>query len=63
MLTETTPDLLTKDDVCARLNIAHRTLETMVKEGRFAPAVRMGKRACWSEKSKASINPRLVGRF
>ena len=51
MQPDSTPIILTKVQVCERLNISPRTLETMVKTGRFAPPVRKGKYACWTEKT------------
>ena len=46
------PTILTlkKNDVCERLKISARTLEGLVKEGAFPPAVRMGKHVYWTEK-------------
>ena len=46
----TAPLTLKKTDVCERLKISARTLEGLVKEGAFPPAVRMGKHIYWSEK-------------
>ena len=46
----TAPLALKKSDVCERLKISPRTLEGLVKEGAFPPAVRMGKHIYWSEK-------------
>jgi prophage regulatory protein len=51
---EAVPKLLDKETVCQRLGIAPRTLENMVGEGQFPPAVRVGKRVYWSEKSLRS---------
>ncbi|MBA9858626.1 helix-turn-helix domain-containing protein [Ralstonia insidiosa] len=41
--------LLTKADLCERLNISPRTLENMVNAGTFPPSVRVGKYVYWSE--------------
>lgn len=41
--------LLTKTDICSRLAISVRTVETMVKAGKFPPPVRIGKHVYWSE--------------
>jgi len=51
---EALPALLDKEAVCQRLGIAARTLENMVGEGQFPPAVRVGKRVYWSEKAVRS---------
>lgn len=51
---EALPALLDKASVCQRLGIAPRTLENMVGENQFPPAVRVGKRVYWSEKSVRS---------
>jgi predicted DNA-binding transcriptional regulator AlpA len=51
---EALPPLLDKEAVCQRLGIAPRTLENMVKEGEFPPAVKLGKRVYWSELSVRS---------
>ena len=37
------PELMTKDETCAKLNLATRTLENMVKARRFPPGVRKGR--------------------
>lgn len=41
--------LVGKISLCQRLNISQRTLENMVKDGLFPPAVRVGKYVYWSE--------------
>lgn len=46
---EALPALLDKKTVCARLGIAARTLENMVRDGQFPPPVRVGKHVFWSE--------------
>ena len=46
---EALPALLDKQTVCARLGIAARTLENMVRDGQFPPPVRVGKHVFWSE--------------
>jgi predicted DNA-binding transcriptional regulator AlpA len=38
-----------KAAVCDLLNISSRTLENMVKAGKFPPPVRLGKQVYWSE--------------
>jgi prophage regulatory protein len=43
--------LLSKTVLCARLDISARTVENLVKAGRFPPPVRIGKYVYWSEKS------------
>lgn len=43
--------LLNKAELCAKLNISPRTIENMVRDGRFPPAVRIGKYVYWSERS------------
>lgn len=45
------PALLSKADVCNRLAVAPRTLETMVRSGRFPPPVRLGRHVYWSERA------------
>lgn len=49
MSSKAPPILLNKSAVCERLCISSRNLETMVKEGTFPPAVRLGKSVYWSE--------------
>ena len=41
--------LIDKAALCAELAIGERTLENMVRAGSFPPAVRIGKRAYWTE--------------
>ena len=41
--------LIDKATLCAELAISERTLENMVRAGGFPPAVRVGKRAYWTE--------------
>lgn len=43
------PAMLDKRTVCERLSIAPRTLENMIRDGQFPPAVRIGKFVYWSE--------------
>ncbi len=43
--------LLTKADVCERLQVSERTIENLVKANEFPPPVRIGKRVYWSESS------------
>ncbi len=40
--------LMTKEDVCAQLQVSERTIENMVKAGEFPPPVRIGKRVYWT---------------
>lgn len=40
--------ILGKLQVCERIGLCERTLETMVKSGAFPPPVRLGKRVYWS---------------
>lgn len=42
---------LTKTELCRRLTLSARTVEIMVREGRFPPPVRIGKLVYWSEKA------------
>lgn len=43
------PVLLTKMDMCARLQVSARTLENMVKDRAFPPGVRVGRFVYWTE--------------
>jgi prophage regulatory protein len=43
--------LLTKAELCTRLSISPRTVENLVKAGKFPPPVRIGKQVFWSEKT------------
>lgn len=43
--------LLTKAELCRRLTLSARTVENMVRDGRFPPPVRIGKLVYWSEKA------------
>lgn len=49
MSTNTTPILLKKAEVCARLSLSPRTLESMVNEREFPPGRRVGKFVYWTE--------------
>ena len=40
-------DLLTVDEVAARLRVTVATIRWLRQEGRFAPAVRIGRRVLW----------------
>ena len=51
--TATLSGLLNKADLCQKLGISPRTIENMIKDGKFPPAVRIGKYVYWSEKSIA----------
>lgn len=42
-------NFLSKSDVCARLQVAKRTLESMVVAKRFPPGVQLGRGVYWSE--------------
>lgn len=53
--------LLTKADVCIRLAISARGLETMVHKGHFPPGVRIGKLVYWSDKAVAAWLQRMFG--
>jgi prophage regulatory protein len=46
----TTIQTLGKPAVCERLNISERTL-AWVREGRFPPPVRVGKRCYWADEA------------
>ena len=48
MINDPSEALLTKSDVCAKLSISLRTLESLVKRGSFPPPVRIGKYVYWS---------------
>ncbi|KVV26856.1 hypothetical protein WK80_15960 [Burkholderia multivorans] len=43
--------LVGKSELCERFNFSERTLENMVKQGVFPPAVRIGKHVYWSERA------------
>jgi len=45
------PEVLTKSETCAKLNLATRTLENMVKARRFPPGVRKGRNLYWSRRA------------
>ncbi len=45
--------LLNKAQLCKRLTLSSRTVENMVREGRFPPPVRIGKQVYWSAKAVA----------
>lgn len=57
----TPPVLLKKSDVCKRLSLSLRTLESMVKAGTFPPSVRMGKHVYWSEAAILGWMSRMFG--
>lgn len=61
MTDSTRPVLLTKSQVCERLSLSARTLETMVQAGRFPPPVRLGRYVYWSETAIASWLARMFG--
>lgn len=44
-----TPALLKKPQLCARLSMSARTIETMVQAGKFPPPVRLGRHVYWTE--------------
>lgn len=46
---DTLPALFDKKTVCEKLGFSARTLENMVRDGQFPPAVRIGKFVYWSE--------------
>lgn len=48
MINEPSEALLSKSDVCAKLSLSPRTLESLVKKGAFPPPVRIGKYVYWS---------------
>ena len=56
-----TPVLFKKSEVCERLVISPRTLESMVKSRTFPPPVRMGKFVYWSDAAIASWVTRMFG--
>lgn len=45
------PELLTKKETCTKLNLAVRTLETMISAKRFPPGVRKGRCLYWSRRT------------
>lgn len=51
--------LLSKANLCERLNISPRTLENMVNAGTFPPSVRVGKYVYWSELAVAEWQRRM----
>jgi predicted DNA-binding transcriptional regulator AlpA len=56
------PQLLKKIELCARLSISLRTLEYMVKEGKFPPPVRIGKYMYWSDKAVFAWQEKLFSK-
>lgn len=48
-----------KAAVCELLSISERTLENMVKAGRFPPPVRIGRQVHWSETAVRKWQERL----
>ena len=60
-MTSVQPSLLKKTEVCTRLVLSLRTLESMVKAGTFPPPVRMGKHVYWSEAAIAAWMSRMFG--
>lgn len=55
----TLSSLLNKTDLCQKLKISPRTIENMIKDGKFPPAVRIGKFVYWTESSIARWHERL----
>ncbi|WP_227817088.1 helix-turn-helix transcriptional regulator [Nitrogeniibacter aestuarii] len=51
MTAPTEAQLLKKTDVCRRLALSPRCLETMVSSGRFPPGKQIGRYVFWSEKA------------
>lgn len=45
------PNLLTKEQVCAMLRVSPRTLGYMKAQGRFPQGVRIGKRDYWEKRA------------
>lgn len=60
-MTSAQPSLLKKTEVCKKLALSVRTLESMVKAGTFPPPVRMGKHVYWSEVAILSWMNRMFG--
>lgn len=50
---------MTKQEVCSHLKISSRSLEMAVKRGQFPPAVRIGKRAFWTNRTIEMWKARL----
>ena len=44
-----TPTLLSKDAVLGLLGVSDRTLEKLVRQGKFPPPLRLGKTVRWAE--------------
>ena len=55
------PSLLKKTEVCERLALSLRTLESMVKARTFPPPVRMGKHVYWSDVAITNWTTRKFG--
>jgi predicted DNA-binding transcriptional regulator AlpA len=60
MSTNTTPIVLNKTEVCARLSLSPRTLEGMVHDGEFPPGRRVGK---FADRTEAAIERWVVRHF
>ena len=52
---------LNKAALCTRLGVSARTLENMVRGGKFPPGVRVGKFLYWNEISVAAWHKRMFG--
>lgn len=50
---------LKKAEVCSRLGISQRTLDNLVRDKKFPPAVRIGKWAYWSSVAVEAHRARL----
>lgn len=61
MTDSTRPVLLKKSQVCERLALSARTLESMVQAGKFPPPLRLGKCVYWSETAIAAWLARAFG--
>ena len=44
-------ELMTKTEVCQKLKVSTRTIELWVHEGRFPPAVQIGKSVYWASEA------------
>jgi len=54
--------LLSKGDLCQRLNLSARTLENMVSRNEFPPPIRIGKKVYWSEQVVADWKIKMFKR-
>jgi predicted DNA-binding transcriptional regulator AlpA len=52
--------MLNKTDLCTRLNVSPRTIENMIRDGRFPPPVQLGKYVYWGEAVVAKWQQRLL---